>query len=135
MGVCHVGVGWVIQVWGWGMSCKCGVGHTGVGWGYVMQGWGGSCRGGGGVCHEGVGWGMSYRGGTIHTEHLFTICILYHVVLTWNYWESQIQLKPHTKSLTITEGAQIQLQPQIKTWIFLLSTKRDDTICGSISIK
>ena len=46
-GVCHVGVGCVMQGWG-------GVCHAGVGWGVsyrggegcVMQGWGVSCRGG-----------------------------------------------------------------------------------------
>ena len=26
----HVGVGWVMQGWGW--SCRGGVGHAGVGW-------------------------------------------------------------------------------------------------------
>ena len=50
----HVGVGWVMHVWGG--SCRGGVGHVavGVGWGrvghagvgWVMQGWGGPCRGG-----------------------------------------------------------------------------------------
>ena len=34
---------------GWGGSCRGSVGHVGVGW--VMQVWGG-----GGVGHVGVGW-------------------------------------------------------------------------------
>ena len=51
VGVGHAGVGWVIQ--GWGGSCRGRVGHVGVGVGCVMQGWGwgGSYRGG-------VGWVM-----------------------------------------------------------------------------
>ena len=44
-GVGHVGVGWVMQVWGG--SYKDGVGHAGMG---------GSCRGG--VGHAGVVWVM-----------------------------------------------------------------------------
>ena len=63
-GVCHAGVGWVIQEWG-------GVCHAGVGW----DGWGVSCRGRvgwgvsyrGGMGHTLVGWGMSCRGGVGHT--------------------------------------------------------------------
>ena len=105
-GVCHTGVGW-------GVSCRGGVVHTGVGWamsyrvGWVIQGWGRVCYAGvgwvtGEVGHAGVGWVIQGWGGVCHTEvgsyiqSTITICTLYHVVIAWNYWGSQIQLQPHT---------------------------------------
>ena len=52
-GVDHVGVGWVMQGWGW--SCSGGVGHVGMGWGGVGHiGWNGMGHSGW-VGHAGVG--------------------------------------------------------------------------------